>query len=144
MNIARIIPNILEIFSFIINENDNFINNEKVSRVRDYIEKNFSLNGKSPAEIYDTVLELCSAYIQHKNKDSEESKIFIQEIQRIIPDIDDFKTKFVNLRVAGLDKSIFENMNLESITYDDITLSMNKILQMKNQEDNSKIVGIKR
>ena len=128
----------------VANENDNFINNEKVSRVRDYIEKNFSLNGKSPAEIYDTVLELCSAYIQHKNKDSEESKIFIQEIQRIIPDIDDFKTKFVNLRVAGLDKSIFENMNLESITYDDITLSMNKILQMKNQEDNSKIVGIKR
>lgn len=128
----------------VANENDNFINNEKVSRVRDHIEKNFSLNGKSPEEIYDTVLELCSAYIQQKNKDSEESKIFIQEIQRIIPDIDDFKTKFVKLRVAGLDKSIFENMNLESITYDDITLSMNKILQIENQENNSKIGEIKR
>ena len=123
---------------------DNFINNEKVNRVREYIEKNFSLKEKSPEEIYDTILELCSAYIQQKNKDSEESKIFIQEIQRIIPDIDDFKTRFVNLRVAGLDKSIFENMNLESITYDDITLSMNKILQIGNQEDNRKIGGIKR
>ena len=128
----------------VADENDNFIKNEKVSRVREYIEKNFSLNGKSLAEIYDTILELCSTYIQQKNKDSEESKIFIQEIQRIIPDIDNFKTKFVNLRVEGLDKSIFENMNLESITYDDITLSMNKILQMENQEDNSKIGGIKR
>lgn len=128
----------------VANENDNFIKNEKISRVREYIEKNFSLNGKSLEEIYDTILELCSAYIQHKNKDSEESKIFIQEIQRIISDIDDFKTKFVNLRVAGLDKSIFENMNLESITYDDITSSMNKILQIGNQEDNSKIGGIKR
>ena len=35
-------------------------------------------------------------------------------------------------------------MNLESITYNDITSSMNKILQMENQENNSKIVGIKR
>ena len=35
-------------------------------------------------------------------------------------------------------------MNLESITYNDIILSMNKILQIGDQKDNSKIVGIKR
>mgnify|MGYP001725184847 CR=1 FL=1 len=32
MNIARIIPNILEIFSFIINENDNFKDKEKENK----------------------------------------------------------------------------------------------------------------
>ena len=127
----------------IANENDEFINQEKIDRVKQFIDTKFSLEGKSLEEIYDTVIELCSTYIQHKNRDDEESKIFIQEISKIIPDIDNFKAKFVALRVAGKDMNIFEGLNLENITYNDILSNMNKLLSVENMElDNQG--GIKR
>ncbi len=114
----------------IANENSSFINQEKIDRIKHLIETKFSLKGKSLEEIYDTIIDLCSTYIQHQNRDDEESKIFIEEITKMIPNINSFKTKFVNLRVAGLDKSIFENIDLENITYNDIISNMDKLLNI--------------
>jgi len=102
------------------NETEAFTEEEKIDRIKQFIETKFSLHNKSLKEIYDTIIDLCSTYIQHKNRDNEESKIFIAEITRLIPDIDDFKTKFVNLRIRGLDKNIFDNLDLNNITYFDI------------------------
>lgn len=125
------------------NDNNSFINQEKKNRIKQFIEKNYSLKDKSINEIYDTVIDLCSSYIQHKSKDDEESKIFIEELSKIIPDIDAFKTKFVNLRVAGLDKKIFDILDLTNIKYKDIAYSMDNLLQGKNIE-NVNLGGIKR
>ena len=116
------------------NENNNTINQEKIDRIKQYISVNFSLEGKSLEEVYDTIIDLCSTYIQHQNKEDEESKIFIEEIKKIIPDIDGFKTKFVNLRVAGLDKKIFESLDLNNISYDDIISNMDKLLNLEKPE----------
>lgn len=118
----------------IASENSDLINQEKIDRIRHIIETKFSLKGKSIEEIYDTIIDLCSTYIQHQNRDDEESKIFIEEITIMIPDIESFKTKFVNLRVAGLDKNIFENLDLENITYNDIISNMNKLLNLGTVE----------
>jgi hypothetical protein len=112
------------------NENVNLINQEKVDRIKQTIEQSFSLKQKKPEDIYDTLIDLCSAYIRHQNKDDEESKIFISELHKIIPTIDDFKNKFINLRVSGKDKNIFDGLDLENITYNDIYLSMNRLLQV--------------
>lgn len=125
----------------IANENDKFINQEKIDRVKQFIETKFSLKRKSLEEIYDAIIDLCSTYIQHKNRDDDESKIFIQEISKIIPDIDNFKTKFITLRVAGKDKNIFEGLNLDSITYNDILSNMNKLLVIEKLDNPE---GIKR
>lgn len=127
----------------IANNNDSFISQEKIDRIRQFIETKFYLKGKSLEEIYDTIIDLCSTYIQHQNRDDEESKIFITEIKRIIPDIESFKTKFISLRVSGQDKNIFDNLDLANITYSDVMINMNKLLQTKNT-DNNELGGIKR
>lgn len=118
----------------VANENSNLINQEKTDRIKHIIETKFSLKGKSLEEIYDTIIDLCSTYIQHQNRDDEESRIFIEEITKMIPDIDSFKSKFVNLRIAGLDKNIFENLDIEHITYNDIISNMNKLLNVDTVE----------
>ncbi len=121
-------------------ENENFINQEKVERIKQFIETNFSLKQKTREEIYDTIIDLCSTYIQHQNREEEESKLFIEEIKKVIPHIDDFKTKFITLRVSGKDKNIVANLDLNNITYEDINSSMNKLLQIESDE----FGGIKR
>lgn len=123
---------------------DNFIDQEKVDRIKQFIETKFSLQGKSLEEIYDTVIDLCSTYISHQNLDDEESKIFIEELNKVIPNMEDFKAKFINLRVSGNDKNIFDNLDLENISYNDIISSMNKLLQIDNIETDIGIGGIKR
>jgi hypothetical protein len=127
----------------IANDNDSFISQEKVDRIKQFIETKYSLKDKSIDEIYDTIIDLCSTYIQHQNRDDEESRIFIENISKIIPDIDDFKTKFVSLRVSGKDKKIFDTLDLNNLTYIDIVSSMNKLLQVKNIESEN-LGGIKR
>lgn len=125
------------------NDNDSFISQEKVDRIRQFIKTKYSIKDKSVDEIYDTIIDLCSAYIQYQNRDDEESKIFITEIKKIIPDIESFKTKFISLRVSGQDKNIFDNLDLANITYSDVMINMNKLLQTKNT-DNDELGGIKR
>jgi hypothetical protein len=121
----------------ITNDNDNFIIEEKIDRIKQFIENKYSLKDKSIDEIYDTIIDMCSTYIQHQNRDNEESKIFIEEIKKIIPDIDTFKTKFVSLRISGKDRSIFDNLDLDRISYVDIESRMDKLLQEQNiQEEN--------
>lgn len=127
----------------IANDNDSFISQEKIDRIRQFIETKFSLNGKSLEEIYDTIIDLCSTYIQHQNRDDEESKIFIEEITKFVPDIDSFKAKFVSLRVSGKDKDIFDNLDLNNLTYIDVVSNMNKLLQEENIESEN-LGGIKR
>lgn len=127
----------------IANANDSFIGQEKVDRIKQFIETKYSLKGKSIDEIYNTIIDLCSEYIQHLNRDDEESKIIIEEITKFVPDIDSFKVKFVSLRVSGKDKSLFDNLDLNNLTYIDIVSSMNKILQEENIE-NENLGGKKR
>lgn len=127
----------------IANDNDSFISQEKIDRIKQFIETKYSLKDKSIDEIYDTIIDLCSEYIQHLNRDDEESKIFIEELTKFVPDIDGFKEKFVSLRVSGRDKSLFDNLDLNNLTYIDIASSMNKLLQEENIE-NENLGGIKR
>jgi hypothetical protein len=113
----------------IANENENLIDNEKINRIKSYIITKFDLVGKTPIEIYDILIDLCSSYIQHKNREDEESKIFITELTKMMPDIDSFNTKFISLRVSGLDNHIFDNLVLGNINYSDIATNMDNLLQ---------------
>lgn len=125
------------------NDKDAFFEQEKIDRVKRYVESKFSLNGKSIEEIYDAIIDLCYEYNIHKDKNSEESKIFVIEIKKMIPDIENFITRFRSLRVNGLDKSIFDTLDLNNPTYNDIVSSMNKLLQSESIE-NENLGGIKR
>lgn len=115
-------------------EKESLINQEKVNRIRNFIETKFSLKEKTLEEIHDTIIDLCSLYIQYQNREDEDSKIFIGEIRKVIPDIDSFKTKFVTLRVNGQDKKIFDNLDTSNITYSDIVSNMNMLLEDPKKE----------
>lgn len=117
-----------------INKINDSIDSAKQNRIQKYIETNYSLTGKSIEEIYDTIIELCSTYVQHKTRNDEESKLFINEITKLIPNIEDFKNKFIALRVAGLDKNIFDNINLDNVTFNDIFTNMKNLLQENTNE----------
>ena len=113
----------------VANENDNVIDQEKIDRIKKYIAEKFSLRGKNIDDVYDTVIDLCSEYIQRKSRDDEDSKIFINELLKLIPNMDEFRSKFLMLRVARKDMEIFNNLNMENISYADIIASMDSLLE---------------
>lgn len=109
-------------------EQSEFISDEKRTRIRNKINQDINLSGKSKEEIYDRLIDLCSDYIQHKSKDDEESKIYLDELNKIVPNIDQFSENFKRLRVSRLDNSLLDNMDLSNISYKDISLKMDSLI----------------
>lgn len=101
-------------------EHSQFIEDEKRTRIRNKLEQSFNLSGKSSDDIYDSLVDICSTYIQHKSSDSEESIIYVEELKKLIPNIEEFADTFKQLRVARLDSTILDNMDLSSISYSQI------------------------
>lgn len=101
-------------------EHSQFIEDEKRTRIRNKLEQSFNLLGKSSDDIYDSLVDICSTYIQHKSSDSEESIIYVEELKKLIPNIEEFSDTFKQLRVARLDSTILDNMDLSSISYSQI------------------------
>lgn len=71
-------------------EHSQFIEDEKRTRIRNKLEQSFNLSGKSSDDIYDSLVDICSTYIQHKSSDSEESIIYVEELKKLIPNIEEF------------------------------------------------------
>lgn len=111
-------------------EQSQFIDDEKRTRIKDKLNQSINLSGKSEDEIYDSLVDICSTYIQNKSNDSEESIIYVEELKKIIPNIEEFADTFKQLRVSRLDSSILENMDLSNISfgqiYDKMSLLMPK------------------
>lgn len=101
-------------------EHSQFIEDEKRTRIRNKLEQSFNLSGKSSDDIYDSLVDICSTYIQHKSSDSEESIIYVEELKKLIPNIEEFADTFKQLRVARVDSTILDNMDLSSISYSQI------------------------
>ena len=113
-------------------EEREFVIQEKVNRIKKHIETTYSLKGKTAEELNNTIINLCRDYIQYKDGCTEEGKIFIEELTKFIPFIDDFVTKFIKLRNAFLDETMCENLDSENITYYDIYLRMTEMLELNN------------
>lgn len=109
-----------EYISRVNQEQSQFIENEKRTRIRNKLEQSFNLSGKSSDDIYDSLVDICSTYIQHKSSDSEESIIYVEELKKLIPNIEKFADTFKQLRVARLDSTILDNIDLSSISYSQI------------------------
>ena len=101
-------------------EQSQFIEDEKRTRIRNKLTQSFNLSGKSSDEIYDSLVDICSTYIQHKASDGEESVIYIDELKKMIPNIEEFADTFKQLRVSRLDSTILDNMDLSNISYGQI------------------------
>lgn len=113
------------------------IDDEKRTRIKDKIVQSFNLSGKTKDEIYDQLVELCSMYIQHKSRNDEESQMFLDELNKFIPNIEEFTNMFKQLRISRLDDSILESMDLSNISFNQIYDKMNSIIS-KEQSDTEK------
>lgn len=115
-------------------ENNSLPNQISIERIRQYISDHFTLENKSADEILDTVLDLCSMYIQQKNMGHKDSKIFISEITKTIPFIEDFTNKYAELRQNRIDYKIVEDINLDGITYFDLYSKMTELLKKSDEK----------
>lgn len=110
------------------------VDDETRERIRNKIEQEYSLSNKSNEDIYDTLLELCSSYIQHKNRTDEESQIYLEELNKIIPNIEEFVNSFRQLRVAQLDSKMVESIDSNNASYNNISSIMNSMLGYNNTQ----------
>lgn len=116
-------------------EQSQFIDDEKRTRIKDKLNQEFNLSGKSKDEIYDSLVDICSTYIQNKASDSEESIIYVEELKKIIPNIEEFADTFRQLRVSRLDSTILENMDLSNISFNQISDKMSSLMPKSQTED---------
>lgn len=118
-------------------EQSQFIEDEKRTRIRNKLEQSFNLSGKSSDDIYDSLVDICSTYIQHKSSDSEESIIYVEELKKLIPNIEKFADTFKQLRVARLDSTILDNMDLSSLSYSQIYDKMVSLMPKPKTEQSN-------
>lgn len=115
-------------------EQTQFVEDEKRTRIQNKINQKFNLSGKSKDDIYDTLVDLCSSYIQYKLRDDEEAVIFLEELKRVVPNIEEFADTFKQLRVARLDSTVLDNIDLSNISYNQIFLQMSSLLPKPQKE----------
>lgn len=112
------------------------INDSRRENIRKYISVNYALTGKTPEEIHSTLMKLISDYIHYCSLDDEESLMFIEELSHAIPNVETVKNHFKQARILGMDKKIIESMNLDNISYLDITSKFDEMLAQPREKEN--------
>lgn len=109
-------------------EEKQFIVDEKLTRIQNMISQKYGLSGKTPEQVYEALVDICSEYIQFKNRTDEESMIYLDEVRKVIPNIEEFSATFKQLRVSGLDKKVIENLDLTNLSYSSIFATMDSLI----------------
>jgi len=109
-------------------EEKQFIVDEKIARIQNMISQKYGLSGKAPEQIHEVLMDICSDYIQFKNRTDEEGMIYLDEIRKIIPNIEEFSSTFKQLRISGLDKKIIENLDLNNVSYSSLFATMDSLI----------------
>lgn len=115
-------------------EEQQFVVDEKRTRIQNMISQKYGLVGKTPEQLHETLMDLCSDYIQFKNRTDDERMIYFDEIKKIIPNIEEFSTTFKQLRISGLDNKITQNLDLNNISYSSLFTAMNGLIPKKESE----------
>ena len=116
------------------NEEKQFIVDEKRTRIQNMINQKYGLNGKTPEQLHETLIDVCSDYIQFKSRTDEEGMIYLEEIRKVIPNIEEFSSNFKQLRISGLDKKITENLDLSNVSYSSLFSLMDSMLPKTQAE----------
>lgn len=117
----KVIYNLFEYKAKIANQDKENEITDRIDRIKKIVSEKYSLVDKKMEEVYSIILDLCSEYIQRRDSDKKENRIFIDEIKKIIPNIDEFTKQFIELRKNGIDFSKLKIEDNKNITYQDIS-----------------------
>jgi len=109
-------------------EEKQLIVDEKITRIQNMIKQSYGLSGKTPEQIHEALIGICSDYIQFKDRTDEEGMIYLDEIKKVIPNIEEFAATFKQLRVYGLDKKIIEKSDLTNLSYSSLFTTMGSLM----------------
>lgn len=98
------------------------------------INQKYGLVRKTPEQLHETLMDLCSDYIQFKSRTDDERMIYLDEIKKIIPNIEEFSTTFKQLIISGLDNKITQNLDLNNISYSSLFAAMDSLIPKKESE----------
>ena len=92
----------------------------KKNKVKTLIAEEYNLSGKSKEEIYRISQKICGEYFKRKFSKEIENTTFIEEIKKLIPDIESFANEMIELNYYSLSTSFLDNVDLENITFENI------------------------
>lgn len=117
---------------------------DRKERIKSIITSKYILEGKkNPEEIYDLLRDISSEYIQRKSQKNIESKVFISELESLIPNVEQLVDKTIQLEKYHASRETYLGLDMTDLSYSKINEFMEgKLGGYKKREEQQKIEGI--
>jgi len=126
------------------NQSEEEVIGDRIDRIRRVVESTYTLSGKTKEQIYSTIENLCSDYIQKRNSDKKENLIFIEELKKLIPNLEEFTNTFIKLRHFIFSPTVLDGLDVgKGISYHQISSYISSSLeqyQLQQTLDNLKLI----
>ena len=108
---------------------------EKVQMLQ--LEKEYGLIGITDREsLQNRLVKIVSEGIQYgTNKQNPESLRRFENIKKVMPQFEEFKTLYLQLREKCMEDKLYENIEFENVNYDELLEKATKILEEKSKTD---------
>lgn len=95
---------------------------DRIDRIKSIIAEKFTLSGKSKEEVYHTIYNLCGEYFNRVGSNKKENKLFIEELKKVVPNLDGLVRTFVDLRSFTTSPSLLDGLDVANgISYQQIS-----------------------
>lgn len=112
--------------------------------IRDSLNKLIDISSKDADELFSKICSICEVYIQRKNCVGKENKLYIEELRKEIPDIEEIASLVKKLLIASHAKNFLIGVDPTSVSLNNLKSILENILAKKEQEDSlSKLEEIK-
>ena len=104
----------------VVRRNEDEASQSLLERIRQNVTSRFSLEGKTTEQIYDTLVDISSDYIQLRRNTDAQSRMYVSEIERMVPNINEISTNLRVSRVAGVGSTFLTGITPAEINYNTI------------------------
>lgn len=135
---------LFELSAKMINQVSDDVISDRIDRIRGIITEKFTLSGKSKEEVYDTLGELCGEYFNRRGSNKKENQLFIEELKKIVPNLEEFVQTFIKLRGFTTSPSLLDGLDVgNEISYQQISSLVSSSLEqyeLQQTVDNLKTI----
>ena len=114
------------------------------SRVKNIVFQKYDLNGKSKKEIDRIVADICGEYHFRRASKSIDDRTFINEIKKLIPNLEEFVKKSVELNYFSVPaETIFADLDMEKVSFEGVSNCIFSTLEQFKQKELEKSIARK-